>query len=121
MPPTKLFLATGALFGMLAVIAGAFGSHALKNKFSAEQLSVFEVAVRYQMYHAFALMIVALMFEKFALMSVAGWLFAAGTTIFSGSLYMYVVTGVKLWGAVTPVGGVLLVAGWACMIIGALK
>lgn len=119
----KLFFALGALFAFFAVAAGAFGAHALKHRFSVEQLAVFEVGVRYQMYHALALLAAAIWISiaPHSLVSIAAWLFVAGIIVFSGSLYLLALTSVKSWGAVTPIGGLLLLAGWGSLMIGALK
>lgn len=117
----QIFFICGTLFGMLGVAAGAFGSHYLKNKFTPEDLNIFEVAVRYQMYHALALIgltaIIALINSNWVVG--AGWCWIVGTIIFSGSLYLLVFTGIRTWGAVTPVGGVLLLAGWALLVFAA--
>ncbi|MBA3721157.1 MAG: DUF423 domain-containing protein [Parachlamydiaceae bacterium] len=118
----KTFWICGSLLAMLAIVAGAFGSHYLKNKLSIENLNIFEVAVRYQMYHALALIGLAIALRIFpsSLLITAGWLFIVGTVIFSGSLYLLILTGVKKWGAVTPIGGVLLVIGWFLSLLGGL-
>jgi uncharacterized membrane protein YgdD (TMEM256/DUF423 family) len=118
----KTFFICGALLGFFAVLAGAFGSHLLKQKISSESLQIFEVAVRYQMYHALALIALAgvFRFSPSNWLNASGWLFIIGTCIFSGSLYLLVFTREKQWGAVTPVGGVLLLAGWLFSIAAAL-
>ena len=114
----KLFLLLGSLSGFLGVALGAFGAHALKARLSADMLTIFETGVRYQMYHAFALLAVGLLMAHFSQsaivknFSTAGWLFLAGSVIFSGSLYILALSGVKTWGAITPLGGVCLLAGW---------
>lgn len=111
----KIFLLLGCLSGFLSVALGAFGAHALKARLGPEMLTIFETGVRYQMYHAFALLAVGLLMAHFSQLkhlSTAGWLFLAGTVIFSGSLYILALSGVKTWGAVTPLGGVCLLAGW---------
>ncbi len=111
----KWFFSLGALFGLMAVAAGAFGSHALKNRLSQEMLSVFEVGIRYQMYHALALLLVAFIpgFQA----SLAGWAFFLGTMIFSGSLYALSLSGIRILGAITPIGGVLLLVGWILLCL----
>lgn len=111
----KIFLLLGCFSGFLSVALGAFGAHALKARLGPEMLTIFETGVRYQMYHAFALLAVGLLmahFSQLKSLSTAGWLFLAGTVIFSGSLYILALSGVKTWGAVTPLGGVCLLAGW---------
>jgi uncharacterized membrane protein YgdD (TMEM256/DUF423 family) len=119
----RFFFAIGALFAFVGVAAGAFGAHGLKSRLSAEMLAVFEVGVRYQMYHAFALFAVAWACTKWpvTLVNTAGILFIAGTVIFSGSLYVLSLTGIKWLGAITPLGGMALLAGWACLFWVALK
>lgn len=114
-----LFLTAGAIYGFLGVAAGAFGAHFLKSKLPVESLDIFEVAVRYQMYHALALIgLVALLgFITSIWLAISGWLFIIGMFIFSGSLYMLVFSGIRLWGAVTPVGGVLLLLGWLSLFL----
>lgn len=114
---------SGALLGFLGVAIGAFGAHALKQKLSSEMLAIFEVGVRYQMYHAIAVLFVALamMLIKSSWMLPAGWSFVAGTIIFSGSLYILALTGVKAWGAVTPIGGVILLLSWVLLALGAIR
>lgn len=119
----KIFLLLGALLAFVGVAAGAFGAHALKQKLGADMLTIFEVGVRYQMYHAFAMMISGLVLSLFQnnFMMSSGWVFLAGTVVFSGSLYVLALTGVRTWGAVTPVGGLLLLLGWLCFAIGIIK
>ncbi len=111
----------GALFGFLGVAAGAFGSHALKNRLSADLLQVFEVGVRYQMYHALALVLTGFILTRFnsQALSWAGWFFAAGVVIFSGTLYLLTLTGQRWLGAVTPIGGTALLVGWVLLAWGA--
>ena len=120
---TKLFLIIGALCAFLGVSAGAFGAHYLKGKIDPHHLEYFEVGVRYQMYHSLALMVVALtlFFASNFFVSTAAWLLLAGMAVFSGSLYMLAFTGITLWGAVTPIGGALLLLGWIFYTIGVFK
>src|SRR6185436_11250635 len=96
---------------------GAFAAHGLKARLAPEMLAVFETGARYQMYHALALLAVAWGHARWpgAFMSAAGWLFVAGTLLFSGSLYALGLSGVRTFGAVTPVGGAAFLAGWLCM------
>ncbi|HSC58242.1 MAG TPA: DUF423 domain-containing protein [Gemmatimonadales bacterium] len=119
----RTFAALGALSAGLAVAAGAFGAHALKGHLSAEDLAVFETGARYQMYHALALLAVAWAASRWPGPSVtaAGWLFVAGTILFSGSLYALALSGVRWLGAITPLGGVAFLAGWACLALGAWR
>jgi uncharacterized membrane protein YgdD (TMEM256/DUF423 family) len=120
----RLFLALGSLSGGLAVALGAFGAHVLKDRLAADLLANFETGVRYQMYHALALLAVAWVISRWpnsGLPTAAGWLFVAGTLLFSGSLYVLSLTGVRFWGAITPLGGVAFVAGWLCLLLAAWR
>jgi uncharacterized membrane protein YgdD (TMEM256/DUF423 family) len=123
MTTVRLFFALGSVFAGLAVGLGAFGAHGLQNILSAEDLETFEVGVRYHMYHALALFVVAWAGTQWESSSVAiaGWLFVAGVVLFSGSLYMLVLTGPRWLGAITPIGGVAFLAGWAVLAWTALK
>ena len=116
----RTFLLIGAVLGFLGVVFGAFGAHALRSRLSPEMLAVFETGVRYQMYHAFAVLIVAAGIGRIGparLLVVAGWLFFAGVVLFSGSLYVLALSRVSALGAVTPLGGLLFLAGWLCLIL----
>ena len=111
----KKFLTAGTLFAAVAVICGAFGAHFLKSKLSAESLQTFETAVRYQFYHAFALLITGILYKEFSnkLLKWAGNLFIAGIILFSGSLYILsAVQSLKWIGAITPFGGLCFITGW---------
>lgn len=116
----RVFFVLGALSAFIGVAAGAFGTHGLKSRMSAEMLSVFEVGVRYQMYHAFALIVAAWLQAKWpsSLVTTSGWFFVIGTIFFSGSLYLLSVSGVRWFGAITPLGGLAFLAGWVCMAWG---
>jgi uncharacterized membrane protein YgdD (TMEM256/DUF423 family) len=113
------FLLIGALCGLLGVAFGAFGAHALRSRLSPEMLAVFETGVRYHMYHALALVATAALMGRLdgRFISAAGWLFTAGIVLFSGSLYVLALTGVGIFGAITPIGGLAFLAGWACLAI----
>ena len=115
----RLFFVLGSLSGLIAVAAGAFGAHTLRDRISADLLATFETGVRYQMYHALALLAVAWAANRWAnsLTSIAGWLFVAGTLIFSGSLYALSLTGTRWLGAITPLGGVAFIGGWLCLAL----
>jgi len=119
----RTFAAAGALSALLAVAAGAFGAHALRARLTPDLLAVFETAARYQMYHALALFAVAWAATRWPVGSVraAGWLFIAGTVVFSGSLYVLSLTGQRWLGAITPLGGALFLAGWVALAIGVLR
>jgi len=116
------WLRIGAIFGALGVTMGAFGAHGLKERLSPYSLDIFETAVRYQMYHAPALLAVGLLGVLgrggFAL-NLAGWSFTLGILIFSGTLYALSVTDVKWLGAITPIGGLFLILGWIALAIAA--
>ena len=101
---------------------GAFGAHGLRSRLTPEMLAVFETGVRYQMYHALALLAVAGLMDRFNgwLIVTAGWLFVAGIVLFSGSLYTLALTGITTLGAITPLGGLAFLAGWACLAVAAL-
>jgi uncharacterized membrane protein YgdD (TMEM256/DUF423 family) len=116
----RLFTVCGALSAFLAVAAGAFGAHALKTRLGPDLLAVFETAARYQMYHAIALIAVGWAVTRWAAPQIrtAGWLFVAGTILFSGSLYLLALTGVRGLGAVTPFGGLCFLAGWLLLAVG---
>ncbi len=119
----RTFLVLGALSAGVSVAAGAFGAHALRARLSPDLLAVFETGARYQMFHALALLAAALAWPRFAGLPLAwaGWLFAAGTVLFSGSLYALALTGVRALGAVTPIGGVAFLAGWIALAAAALR
>ena len=121
----RTFLLAGAVAGFIAVGFGAFGAHGLRGRLTPEMLAVFETGVRYHMYHALALLLTAALMARPGigggkLFVAAGWLFVAGIALFSGSLYLLAVTGVTILGAITPIGGVALLAGWACLAIASL-
>lgn len=120
----KLFLMLGSISGFLSVALGAFGAHALKEKLDEYSLGVFHTGVTYQTTHALAMVLVALLLKWYpdaSGLSWAGWCFALGTVVFSGSLYALAMSGVKVLGAITPIGGVLFLAGWALLAIHAWK
>ncbi len=114
----RFFFSAGAIAAFIAVALGAFGAHSLKSKISADMLVIFEIGVRYQIYHAFGLMAVAWATTRWpeASLNAAGWCFIAGIIIFSGSLYLLSFTGIRWLGAITPIGGLLFLAGWAILI-----
>jgi uncharacterized membrane protein YgdD (TMEM256/DUF423 family) len=117
------WFATGAIAAALAVAFGAFGAHGLRGRMAPEMLAVFETAVRYQMYHALALVAVAFAAARWETgwVNAAAWLFVAGIVLFSGSLYLMTLTGARWLGAVTPIGGVSFIAGWTALAIAALR
>lgn len=113
----RLFLTLAAVSGFLAVAFGAFGAHGLRERLTPDMLAIFEVGVRYQMYHALALLGVALALERWPSgpLAIAGWSFVIGTLIFSGSLYVLTLTGIRWLGAITPIGGVAFLVGWGAL------
>jgi uncharacterized membrane protein YgdD (TMEM256/DUF423 family) len=114
----RAFLVVACVFGFLGVAFGAFGTHALRARLTADRLGQFEIGVRYQLWHTLALFAVFFLravAPDTAAASVAGILFIAGVVVFSGSLYALALTGARRWGAVTPIGGVLLLAGWVAL------
>jgi uncharacterized membrane protein YgdD (TMEM256/DUF423 family) len=111
-----LFFGLGCVSAFVAVALGAFGAHALRGRLVPDMLTVFEIGVRYQMYHALALLAVGGVAARWGGSAVAaGWLFVAGTVLFSGSLYALAVTGQRWLGAVTPFGGAAFLVGWAAL------
>ena len=119
----RFFLLLGSFFGFLGVALGAFGAHGLKSILSSEMLVVFETGVRYQMYHAFALLLTAILHKQFPhrFKGIAGWFFTVGIIVFSGSLYALAVTEARSLGMITPLGGVCFLLGWVFLILSALK
>jgi uncharacterized membrane protein YgdD (TMEM256/DUF423 family) len=117
----RLFFILGSVSGLMSVAAGAFGAHALRARLPADLLAVFETGARYQMYHALALLAVGWAAGRWAgpLVAWAGWLFVAGTLLFSGSLYALALSGARWLGAITPLGGVCFLGGWLCLAIAA--
>ena len=137
---SRLFLMLGALSAAISVAAGAFGAHALRARVEPRLLEVFETAARYQMYHAIALIAVALVLARGggndsssvtpavlgplpgnSLIVASGWCFVVGTLLFSGSLYAMTFTGTRALGAITPLGGVAFIAGWICLAAAAAR
>ena len=117
------WLALAALFGFLGVAFGAFGAHALRARLSSDMLRVWETAVNYQFWHALALLAVGILVLRgsSAWLPAAGSLFALGVLLFSGSLYALALSGVRGLGAITPVGGVLLLGGWICLLVASTR
>ena len=116
----RTFLFIGALLGFIGVALGAFGAHGLRRWLSPDMLAVFETGLRYHMYHVFALLIVAAAMGHAGnarLLTIAGWSFVAGIILFSGSLYALALSSVGVVGAITPLGGLLFLFGWACLIM----
>lgn len=116
-------IALGTLLAALAVAAGAFGAHGLRTRLEPDLLETFETAARYQFYHALGTILTGIAAEQLAAPwpRLAGWLFVAGIVLFSGSLYLLSLTGVRWLGAVTPFGGAAFLAGWICFAVAALR
>lgn len=120
----RRFFALGAVFGFLAVALGAFGAHALRSRLSPSDLDIYETGVRYQMYHALALLAVAWATSQWpdaGALRAAGWLFVAGILLFSGSLYALALSGHRVLGAVTPLGGLAFLLAWVLLAWTALR
>jgi uncharacterized membrane protein YgdD (TMEM256/DUF423 family) len=119
----RTFFVIGAILGAVGVAAGAFGAHGLRASVSPEMLAVFETGVRYHLFHALALLAVAWASTRWAsaAIRVAGWLFVVGILVFSGSLYVLTLTGIRAFGAITPFGGVAFIAGWFLLAWGAWR
>lgn len=117
----RVFTCLGALSAFIGVAAGAFGAHALRVRLDPDLLAVFETGARYQMYHALGLLAAAWAVTRWPgqWAVLAGWLFLAGTVLFSGSLYALALSGIRWLGAVTPLGGVAFLAGWLCLALAA--
>jgi uncharacterized membrane protein YgdD (TMEM256/DUF423 family) len=117
----RVFFSLAAASAFLAVAAGAFGAHALRERLALDQLAVFETAARYQMYHAVGLVAAAWAVAHWPGRTAewAGWLFVVGTVLFSGSLYALALSGIRWLGAITPLGGLAFLAGWGCLALAA--
>jgi len=120
----RRFLFLASLGGGLAVILGAFGAHVLKGRLDPAHLEIFDVAVRYHMYHALALLGLASVLSRRPAdrtLHAAGWLFLAGMVLFSGSLYLLTFTGIRSLGVITPLGGLAFIAGWLSVALAARR
>jgi uncharacterized membrane protein YgdD (TMEM256/DUF423 family) len=116
----RLF-AAGAALTALAIVAGAFGAHALRDRLTADRLAVFETGARYHMYGALGTLLLALAVSRGLGDTRAGWLLVAGTAVFAGSLYALALSGVKVLGAITPLGGAAMIAAWLWCAIAAAR
>lgn len=120
----RQFVALGACSGVLAVLLGAFGAHALRTRLTPDLLAIWQTASQYHFYHALALVltgVAAASLGSSGLLRASGWAFLAGTLVFSGSLYLLAFTGVRWLGAITPIGGVALIIAWALLAAAALR
>jgi uncharacterized membrane protein YgdD (TMEM256/DUF423 family) len=114
----RFFFSAASIIAFLGVALGAFAAHSLKSRLTPDMLDIFEVGVRYQMYHAFGLFVVAWASSHWpeSNFNPAGWSFIVGIIIFSGSLYLLSLTGIRWLGAITPAGGIAFLIGWAILI-----
>ncbi|MDG4657687.1 DUF423 domain-containing protein [Ectobacillus antri] len=120
----KLFFVLGSVFAFLAVALGAFGAHGLEGKVTERMLQNWKTGVTYQMFHVGGLFVIAFLIGKLgqtSMLTAAGWLMVAGILIFSGSLYVMALTGIKVLGAITPIGGLAFLAGWVLVAIAVMK
>jgi uncharacterized membrane protein YgdD (TMEM256/DUF423 family) len=120
----RLFFVLGSASAGIAVALGAFGAHALKARLSSDMLAVYDTGARYQMFHALALLAVAWASTRWphsAAITASGWLFVAGTLLFSGSLYALSLSGARGLGAITPIGGLAWLLGWAALAWGVAR
>ena len=128
-PIAQLFITIASISGFLAVAFGAFGAHGLKNRLPSDLLDVWHTAVQYQFWHTLALLGIGILLSQGSSIQnfqskylvVSGWLLTAGIVIFSGSLYVLCLSGIRWLGAITPIGGTLWLAAWACLCYSALK
>lgn len=121
---TNPFLAMASVSGFLAVALGAFGAHGLKARLSEEMMAVYRTAVEYHFYHTLALLAVAVLLytgSQSTMLRASGWLFVGGIIVFSGSLYALALSGIRVLGAVTPIGGLLFLAGWIALAVAAFR
>ncbi|GEB77811.1 DUF423 domain-containing protein [Sporolactobacillus inulinus] len=122
----KAFIAIGAVLAFLSVAFGAFGAHVLKTRLTEQDLAVFQTGVHYQMYHALGLIVIGILAltifsGQSTLLSWSGWLMTVGVLLFSGSLYALTLSGVRVLGAITPIGGVLFLISWVLVVTAALR
>ncbi|MET1248595.1 DUF423 domain-containing protein [Sporolactobacillus sp. STCC-11] len=122
----KVFIIIGAVLAFLSVAFGAFGAHVLKTRLTEQDLAVFQTGVHYQMYHALGLIVIGILAltvfsGQSTLLSWSGWLMTVGILLFSGSLYVLTLSGVRVLGAITPIGGVAFLASWLLIVIAALR
>ncbi len=125
----SIFITIASISGFLAVMLGAFGAHGLKNRLPADLMAIWQTAVQYQFWHTLALFGVGILLTQglqsqhlqAKWLSASGWLFTAGIVIFSGSLYVLALSGIRWFGAITPIGGALWLVAWACLCYAATK
>ncbi|OCA88795.1 DUF423 domain-containing protein [Pseudobacillus wudalianchiensis] len=120
----KLFIIIGAINAFLSVALGAFGAHGLEGKVEPKYLEIWKTGVQYQMFHASGMILVGILMGQFSsssLLNWSGWMMLIGTIIFSGSLYALTLSGIKVLGAITPIGGVAFLAAWVLLVLAAIK
>lgn len=120
----RMFLLLGSINAFLAVALGAFGAHGLKSQLTADRLEVYQTGVHYHLAHALGLILIALIAERLptsAPVQWSGWLLTIGIVLFSGSLYILSISGIRIFGAITPLGGLCFLAGWALLAVAAAK
>jgi uncharacterized membrane protein YgdD (TMEM256/DUF423 family) len=119
----KIFIVLGSLNAFLVVVLGAFGAHGLKDRLSENMLDIYQTGVQYHMYHAIGLLFVGILAQWLSpsTLSWAGWAFMVGIVLFSGSLYVLSISGIKWLGAITPLGGLAFLIGWLLIVIAALR
>ena len=116
------YVKIGAFAAMLSVVFGAFGAHLLKDRLTPDDLAIYQTGVQYQMFHAIGILLIALLIDRLPSQKLASWaarLLIIGILLFSGSLYVLALSGIKVLGAITPLGGVAFIAGWICMALSA--
>lgn len=121
---SKFLISSGALSAALSVILGAFAAHTLKSRMPPETLAIFQTGVQYQFYHSLGMIFIGIIVqftESSTLLTAAGWLMLAGILIFSGSLYIICLTGIRGFGMITPVGGTAFIVAWVMLAIGVIK
>ncbi|HQQ73554.1 MAG TPA: DUF423 domain-containing protein [Pseudomonadales bacterium] len=124
MPSAQLFIGMASISGFLAVVLGAFGAHGLKNRLTPDLMDIWHTAVQYHFWHTLALLGIGILLNQGLppkWLTLSGWLFTAGIVIFSGSLYILCLSGIRWLGAITPIGGTLWLAAWACLCYSAAK
>lgn len=119
----KILIIVGAINALLSVACGAFGAHGLEGKLSEHYLEVWETACRYQMYHGLGIILLGVLKQMtgIQLFGTAGWVMLIGIILFSGSLFVLATSGIKILGAITPIGGVFFIASWVMVIVATLK
>jgi len=124
LPMIRIFALLGGINAFLAVALGAFGAHALRSHLTPDLITIYQTGVQYHLIHALGLLSIAALYEPLGqnvLVRWSGWLLVAGIFLFSGSLYALALSGMRLFGAITPLGGVCFLAGWALLVVGTIQ